>query len=89
MFAGNGLARETPDNRVFVQVLWYDVPGQFPLTVPCSTWLLPVMYPTQYVVLALNVGQLLMLTEFQPDDGVMVPVETEQRSELGVPEELL
>jgi hypothetical protein len=40
-------------------------------------------------VLALKVGQLLMLTEFHPDDGVIVPVETEQRSDLGVPEELL
>jgi hypothetical protein len=30
-----------------------------------------------------------MLTEFQPDDGAIVPVETEQRRELGVPEELL
>jgi hypothetical protein len=30
-----------------------------------------------------------MLAEFQPDDGVIVPVETEQRSELGVPEEVL
>jgi hypothetical protein len=40
-------------------------------------------------VLALRVGQLLMLTEFQPDDGLIVPVETEQRSEPGAPEELL
>jgi len=40
-------------------------------------------------VLALRVGQLLMLIEFQPDDGVIVPVDTEHRSELGVPEELL
>jgi hypothetical protein len=40
-------------------------------------------------VLALSVGQLLILTEFQPDEGVIVPVETEQRSELGLPEELL
>jgi hypothetical protein len=40
-------------------------------------------------VLALSVGQLLTLTEFQPDEGVIVPVETEHRSDLGLPEELL
>jgi hypothetical protein len=50
---------------------------------------LPVMYPTQYVVLALRVGHPLMLTVFQPELGVIVPVETEQRSALGLPDELL
>ena len=51
--------------------------------------MLPVMYPTQYVVEALSVGQLLILTVFQPADGAIVPVETEQRSELGFPDESL
>jgi hypothetical protein len=39
-------------------------------------------------VFALKVGQPVKLIEFQPDDGVIVPVEAEQRSELGLPEEL-
>jgi hypothetical protein len=30
-----------------------------------------------------------MLTVFHPDDGVIVPVDAEQRSRLGLPEELL
>jgi hypothetical protein len=40
-------------------------------------------------VLAVSVGQPLMPIVFQPDDGVIVPVETEQRSVLGVPDESL
>ena len=89
VLAGKVVGNETPDREAFVQVLTELVPGQSPTTKPCSIVLLPVTYATQYVVLTLRVGQPVILTEFQPEVGVTVPVEAEQSSELGCPEELL